>query len=156
MAEQKNTNPEKVISTRPLDENEKLLQKKFYEDLANQSERVDVLSAYLLNIELAIPGLYAGVLKLISGDGASLDNTSTVRLTFLLWFIALILTIIALTPKKYAVDPNVFTQDPNRMKEDGIGIEDYFTKTAQYKRRFALASALFFFFGVVSAVFTIG
>ena len=146
---------EKIISTRPLDENEKLLQKKFYEDIANQSERVDSLSAHLLTLELAIPGVYATVLKLISGDTA-LGNTATVRLTFFLWFIALILTLAALTPKKYAVNPDVFIQDPEQVDTEGMGVEDYFSKSAQYKRRLALASSLFFFAGIVSAVFTIG
>jgi len=145
---------EKIISTRPLDENEKLLQKKFYEDIANQSERVDSLSAHLLTLELAIPGVYATVLKLISGDTA-LGNTTTVRLTFFLWFIALIL-LVALTPKKYAVNPDVFIQDPEQVDTEGMGVEDYFSKSAQYKRRLALASSLFFFAGIVSAVFTIG
>ena len=144
----------KIISTRPENENEKLLRKKFYEDIANQSERVDSLSAHLLTLELAIPGVYATVLKLISGDTA-LGNTATVRLTFLLWFIALILTLVALTPKKYAVNPDIFIQDSAHI-EEGMGIEDYFSKSAQYKRRFALASSLFFFAGIVSAVFTIG
>ena len=149
-------NEDKIISTRPLDENEKVLQKKFYENIAAQSERVDSLSAHLLSIELAIPGIYATVLKLISGDGVSLGNTGAVRFTFLLWFVALILTLIALTPKKYAVNTDLFIQDPERMEEDGMGIEDYFSKSAQYKRRFALASSLFFFAGIASAVFTIG
>ena len=146
---------EEIISTRPLDENEKLLQKKFYEDIANQSERVDSLSAHLLTLELAIPGIYATALKLISGDGVNLGNTGTVRFTFLLWFVALILTLIALTPKKYAVNTDVFIQDAERMDE-GMGVEDYFSKSAQYKRQLALASSLFFFAGIVSAVFTIG
>ncbi len=147
---------EEIIPTRPLDENEKLLQKKFYEDIAAQSERVDSLSAQLLSIELAIPGIYATVLKLISGDGTSLGNTTLVKFTFLLWFIALILTLIALTPKKYAVNTDVFIQDPTLIEEEGMGIEDYFSKSAQHKRKFAIASSLFFFAGIVSAVFTIG
>ena len=147
---------EDVITTRPLDENEKLLQKKFYEDFAAQSERVDSLSAHLLTIELAIPGVYATVLKLISGDGASLGNTGTVQFTFLLWFIALILTLIALSPKKYAVNTDVFIQDPALIEEEGMGIEDYFSISAQYKRKFVLVSSLLFFAGIISAVFTIG
>lgn len=147
---------ENIISTRPLNENEKMLQKKFYEDIATQSARVDSLSVHLLGIELAIPGIYATVLKLISGDDATLGNTGTVYITFFFWFIALVLTLVALTPKKYTVNRDVFIQDPERMEQDGLGIEDYFSKSAQYKRRFALASGLFFFVGVMSAVLTIG
>ena len=146
---------EEIIPTRPPDENENLLRKKFYEDIAAQSERVDKLSAHLLTIELAIPGGYATVLKLIQGDKAILGNTGAVQLTFGFWFVALILTLAALTPKKWKVDPDIFTQDPEHMDE-GLGIEDYFSKSAQYKRRLAIASSIFFFAGIVSAVFTIG
>ena len=146
---------EKIISTHPPDENDNLLRKKFYEDIAAQSERMDSLSAHLLTIELAIPGIYATVLKLIQGGDALVGNTETVQLTFALWFLALVLTLIALTPKKWKIDTTILIQDPALMDE-GLGIEDYFSKSAQYKRRFAIASSLFFFAGIMSAVFTIG
>ncbi len=146
---------ENIIITRPPDENDNLLRKKFYEDIAAQSERVDSLSAHLLSIELAIPGIYATTLKLISGKDAVLGNTSTVQWTFGLWGIALLLVLRALTPKKWLVDPDILVQDPKRMSE-GMGIEDYFSKSAQYKRKLAIASSLFFFAGIASAVFTIG
>lgn len=146
---------EEIIATRPPNENDNLLRKKFYEDIAGQSERVDKLSTHLLTIELAIPGIYATVLKLMQGDKAVLGNTSTVQLTFGIWFIALILTLFALTPRKWLVNPNILNQDPKRMNE-GLGIEDYFLKSAIYKRRLAIASSLIFFAGIISAVFTIG
>ncbi len=146
---------EDIIITQPPDENDNLLRKKFYEDIARQSERVDNLSAHLLSIELAIPGIYAGILKLVAGDGAVLGNTPTVQLTFGIWFIALILTLVSLAPKKYIVDTKILIQDPAKMDE-GLGIEDFFSKSAQYKLRLAFASSLFFFLGILSAVFTIG
>ena len=146
---------ENIIITQPPDENDNLLRQKFYEHIASQSERVDSLSSHLLSIELAIPGIYAGILKLIAGDDTALGNTVSVQLTFGLWFIALILTLVSLTPKKYIVDTKILIQDPKKMDE-GLGIEDYFSKSAQYKLRLAFASSLFFFFGILSAVFTIG
>ncbi len=147
---------EKIISTRPENENEKLLRKKFHEDIAAQSERIDSLSAHLLTLELAIPGIYATVLKLISGDGATLQNSTAIWWTFGFWGIALALTLASLMPKKWKVDRRVLKQDKSLMKKEGLGIEDYFYESARYKWRFALASILFFFAGIVSAVFTIG
>ena len=145
----------KVISTHPESENEKLLRKKFYEDIAAQSERVDALSAHLLTLELAIPGIYATVLKLLRGGDATLQHLGAIWWTFGFWFIALILTLIALTPRKWKVNPRVFKQDKSLMKKEGLGIEDYFRKSANYKRYLALFSSLFFFVGIVIAVFTI-
>lgn len=144
-----------ILSTQPPDENDNLLRKKFYEDIASQAERVDKLSAHLLSIELAIPGLYASVLKLISGDGAALGNTATVRGAFLLWFLALVATLIALTPRRWKVAPDILVQDKKRMSE-GMGIEDYFNKSARWKLMWAIISSLLFFAGVWVAVYTIG
>ncbi|MBL8046186.1 MAG: hypothetical protein JNL09_06580, partial [Anaerolineales bacterium] len=59
------------ISTRPLNDNEKLLRTKYYESLAAQSDLMDKLAERLLPIQLAIPGLYATVLKLVGGDTAT-------------------------------------------------------------------------------------
>ncbi len=146
---------DEVFETHPQDENDNLLRQKFYEDIAKQSERVDALNAHLLTIELAIPGAYAGILKLISGDKAVLQNLPMIWLSFGLWLIALILTLIALTPKQWRVDTSVLVQDPHLM-DQGMGIEDYFIASARYKRRLAIAASLFFFAGIASAVFTIG
>lgn len=144
-----------VYDTTPPDENDNLLREKFYEDIAAQSERVDNLSAHLLSIELAIPGLYAGILKLISGDKAVLGNTAVVQITFLLWGLAVAATLVSLTPRKWNVDTDILIQDPKRMDE-GLGIEDYFNKSARWKLLWAILSSALFFAGVCTAVFTIG
>lgn len=145
-----------IISTQPPSEDDNLLRKKFYEDIASQAERVDKLSAHLLSIELAIPGLYASVLKLISGDDARLGNTAIVRGAFLLWFLALVATLIALTPRKWKVDPDVLVQDKGLLKRgEPMGIEDYFNKSARWKLMWAIISSLLFFAGVWVAVYTI-
>ena len=143
-----------VIQTMPPSEQDNLLRRKFYEDIASQSERVDNLSAHLLSIELAIPGLYAGVLKLISGSEATLGNNATVRYSFLLWGLALAMTLVALTPRKWHVDPSILVQDPSQM-DQGMGIEDYFNKSARWKLSWAILSSALFFAGVWVAVYTI-
>jgi len=37
-----------------------------------------------------------------------------------------------------------------------LGIEDFFERSALYKRRLIIASSVLFFAGIVSAVFTVG
>jgi len=143
------------ISTRPLSDNEKLMREKFYESITAQSDLMDKLSERLLTLELAIPGLYATVLKLVSGDTATARVNAALYLTFACWLTALILTLIALAPKKWVVDPTLLKQDPKKFSE-GLGIEDFFEQSALYKRRLVTASSVLFFVGIFSAVFTLG
>ena len=145
---------DKPLSTRPLNENEKLLREKFYESIVAQSELLDKLSERLLTLELAIPGLYATALKLMRGDKAVVTVNFAVYVTFVCWLLALIFTLVALTPKKWKVDPSILKQDPKKF-DQALGIEDFFEQSALYKRRLMIASSLFFFAGIVSAIFTI-
>ena len=143
------------ISTRPLSEEEKRIRAKFYESLTTQSDLMDKMSERLLTLELAIPGLYATVLKLVSGDTATLKINLALCLTFTCWLVALLLTLIALVPKKWAVNPDILKQDPHKFSE-ALGVEDFFEQSALYKRRLATASSLFFFAGIISALFPLG
>lgn len=144
----------KPIATRPLHDNEKLLREKFYESVAAQSDLMDKLSERLLTLELAIPGLYAAALKLVRGDSATVGISGALYVTFGCWLLALLLTLLALTPRKWVVDPTVLQQDPKKFSE-GLGIEDFFQRSALYKRRLNIASSVLFFAGIVSAVFTV-
>lgn len=143
-----------IITTAPLNETDKLLREKFYETIAAQSDLMDKLSERLLTIELAIPGLYAMALKLTRGDTATVAVSTTLIATFACWLLALALTLLALTPRKWKVDPMILKQDPKKFSE-GLGIEDFFAQSALYKRRLVIASSIFFFAGVICAVFTI-
>jgi hypothetical protein len=142
------------ISTIPLSSRDKILQEKFAEIISGQIEQMDKLGQQLIALELAIPGLYATALKLMSGDKASVAVGNAVYLTFVCWFLALLLTLISLIPRTWRVDPNVMKQDAFAQGAD-LGIEDFFHKTAQYKRRLLIASSLFFFAGVVCAALTL-
>lgn len=144
----------KPIPTRAPSSHEKILKDKFAESIANQSENMDKLGQQLITLELAIPGLYATVLKLISGDKAILTANKGLYITFACWFFALLLTLISLIPRKWKVNGNIMKQDPSTKNRE-LGIEDFFYKTAQHKRRFIITSGLLFFAGIVSAVFTI-
>jgi hypothetical protein len=66
---------ETALPTRPPSKSESLLREKFAESVAGQSDLMDQLARQLITLELAIPGLYATVLKLTQGDKA----TVTVR-----------------------------------------------------------------------------
>ena len=141
----------KPISTRPLTDNEKLLREKFYESLAAQSDLVDKLGERLLTLELAIPGLYATVVKLIAGDKATIIVNTAFYLAFGCWLLALLLTLAALTPKKWVVDTTILKQDPAKYAE-ALGIEDFFERSASYKRTLVIVSSVLFFAGIFSAL----
>jgi len=145
----------KPLITRPLSDNEKLLTEKFYESIVAQSDFVDKLGERLLTLELAIPGLYATVLKLVHGDKATVLVNNAFYMTFICWLLALLLTLTALTPRNWTVDPSILKQDPEKFSE-ALGIEDFFMKSAQYKRRLVIVSSILFFVGIFSATLTIG
>ncbi|MCB8953744.1 MAG: hypothetical protein H6650_17190 [Ardenticatenales bacterium] len=140
------------IITRPLNSSEKILRDKFYERYAAQSELMDKLGQQLVTLELAIPGLYATVLKLTQGEKAVVTVDKWLYITFGCWFLALLLTLISLIPRNWRVDPKVFKGDPVKQDEP-LGLEAFFHKSAQYKRRLLIASITFFTVGTLSSVF---
>jgi hypothetical protein len=144
-----------TISTRPLSDQQKLMREKLYECITGQSDLMNKLSERLLTLELAIPGLYVTVLKLVRREYATVIANSAFYVTFGCWLAALILTLMALTPKKWVVDPEILKQDPKKLSE-GLGIEDFFERSALYKRRLVIASSVLFFVGILSTVFTLG
>lgn len=146
--------PNTPLPTRPLTENEKLLREKFYESIAAQSDLMDKLSERLLTLELAIPGLYVTALKLVNGDKATVTVNAALYTTFACWLLALIFILMALTPKKWKVDPSILKQDPQKFDE-ALGIEDFYEKSANYKRELVIASSVAFFIGIFSAMFTL-
>ena len=146
---------DKPIPTRPVSENENLLRKKFYESIADQSTLMDKLCERLLTLELAIPGLFATVVKLTRGDKATLTINAALNAAFAFWLLALILTLVALTPRKWVVDETILRQDPKKFSE-GLGVEDFFEQSASYKRRLVVASSILFFIGIFCAMFSLG
>ena len=145
---------DKPIPTRPPSGTEKLLKEKFAESIASQCEHMDKLGRQLITLELAIPGLYATVLKLTSGSKATLSTSPGLYIAFACWFIALLFTLISLIPRRWRVNRNIMKQDPS-IETQELGIEDFFHKTAQYKRRLLVTASLLFFVGVYSAAFTV-
>jgi len=146
---------DKPIETRPLDEGEKILRQKFYESFAAQSDLLDRLSEKLLTLELAIPGVYAAAVKLARGENAAVTVNVAFYAAFACWLLALIFTLVALAPKYWKVNTKILIQDRQKYQE-GLGLEDFFKKSAQFKLRLTTLSSILFFLGVFSAVFTIG
>ena len=137
--------------TQPVSSPSKLLRDKFYEQYANQSEQMDTLARQLITIELAIPGLYATVLKLTQGNKATLDVDNWFYFTFGCWFLALVLTLAALFPRRWKVDPTIIESDPTG-NGSTMGLEEFFYKSARYKYWLLVAACLFFGGGIVGAV----
>ena len=55
----------------PLDKIDEALRESFAKDIAEQASRLDELAKQLITLDIAIPGLYAAILKLVSGETAT-------------------------------------------------------------------------------------
>lgn len=116
----------------------------FANDLAAQATRLDDLAKQLITLNIAIPGLYATVLKFISGDAATVQNPLLLLMVFGAWMLALGLTFSSLYPESYRVDP-----------DSPSDIEQYFHHSAQRKLKWLAAAGFFSFFGICVAVFSL-
>jgi hypothetical protein len=141
------------VQTRPFSDEDTFLQQKYRESVVSQADLMDKLATQLITLELAIPGLYATVLKLVQGDKATLpaNNPWLLYLTFGSWLLALILTLIALTPRKWKVNKNVMIQDPRHYESDGLGVEDFFFQSARYKKQLLIPASLLLWAGIFLA-----
>jgi hypothetical protein len=137
-----------VLPTRPLSSSEHVLRDKFAESLATQSEMMDKLAQQLITLELAIPGLYATVLKLLAGEAATVPLNRWVYAAFACWFAALLLALVSLIPRNWRVDPTLLRADANA-KGKVLGLEDFYRKSAVYKLWFLIPSALLLAAGIV-------
>ena len=132
------------VSTQPLSSIDKKLDEKFAESIAEQSKLMDEIAKQLLTIELALPAIYATVLKLVTGSESLTESSIWLVLTFLCWFVALVLTFFSLVPIRYKIDT-----------ERLDSIEAFFIKSAKYKRKMLIGSAFIFFLGVLTSIFTV-
>lgn len=135
---------EVIYKSKPLTPIEQKLQEKFAEEVANQAGLMDSMGKQLLSLELAMVGIYATVLKLISGESATLETGWSIGITFMLWFLSVLATVLAIFPGKYSVDST-------KMDE----IKNYFHESAKQKAHMLIVSLVFFFSGICVAVFTI-
>jgi len=113
------------------------MQERFSEAIADQSKLMATLAQQLLIVELIIPGLYASILKLVSGN-EQVVLSWPLGLAFICWLAAVIFTITAIIPQQYkAVQRN----SPD-------SIEGFFDQSARYKQNWLLASVTAFAMGI--------
>jgi hypothetical protein len=150
MSSWSNEMDEEIISTRPVNRGEELLREKFVESIADQSTLMDNLAKQVITVELAVPGLYATVLKFTQGEGATAATDRWLYATFAFWFLALALAVASLIPRNWRVDPTMLKSDP-KGKSRPLGLEDFFRKSAEHKRRLLIPSIVLFWLGILSA-----
>ena len=138
---------EDIIKTRLPGTEENLHRERFYDAVANQAGLMDKLAQTLLTVELAIPGLYATTLKLVSGK-ESLNLSCALILAFVFWLIALITTLFAVIPKQYEVKPN-------EIRNSEQSIETFFYKSARDKWHLLLCSITFFIAGIYGVLWDV-
>jgi hypothetical protein len=128
----------------PLSKIDETLLVKFAEDVAAQATRLDELAKQLITLCIAVPGIYAAVLKLVVGKDTVMPGEHWVFWAFLTWLLALFFSIASLLPERQTVDPDSLTE-----------IQDYFYKTARCKYWFICVACLCSFSGIALAVFSI-
>lgn len=126
-----------ILKGRPPNTEEIYIKEKYLESLTKQPDLMNDVAKQLLTLELAIPGLYASVLKLTSGKDTTVVISNEIYFVFSCWIISLICIIAALFPRSYAIDPDNHTQ-----------LRNSFFTVALYKFGWIAASAATFVAGL--------
>ena len=143
-----------IPTARPISPGAAKLREKYYEQFATQSDLMDKLAEHLIKLELAIPGLYAAVLKLVHGQDATVAIDGWIYAAFGCWFAALALTLVSLIPREWKVDPTVLKSDP-ASASPVMGLQDFFIKSARHKRRLLIPAMFLFWAGIICAAIAI-
>ncbi len=122
MTEQTQPQEIEAESVAPLGKVDEILLECFAKDVAGQAARLDELAKQLITLGIAIPGIYAAVLKLVSGNKSLHDNPKLLLLAFIFWLCSLGLSLTSLLPVRYAVDQDSLTD-----------IRHYFSSSARRK-----------------------
>ena len=125
----------------------------YQQEIIKQSERFEAIAKDLLQLELAIPGLYVAALQFIKTP-QSLSSTLIV-MTFVFWLLALAFTLRALLPKPWSVLDHVVRRTHKLSQTDDLTIEEYFQKSTIFKRKYVIASILAFFTGTIIAALSV-
>jgi hypothetical protein len=148
---------------------DEVLEESFYKDLAAQSERLDKFALELIKLQLAIPALYAGILKLVDNKDAvaakvaaeevakattvGLDSTVFLGI-FIPWLIALVLSFAAVFPmQRYEVKANPIIEPLPANSKGVIAINAYWHFSARRKFKLLAVSSFLSFFGIAVAIF---
>ena len=143
---------EMIVDGRPPTDIDNLYLTKYVEAIAAQSELMDKLGYQLITLELAIPGLYAAVLKLTEGDTATVDVNGWFVATFGFWLAALFFTLWAILPRFYRVDTDIIIRDDGNSPQP-TSIKNFFDQSAKFKQLRIVAAIACFWLGIISAIF---
>jgi hypothetical protein len=129
------------LPARPPRADERFMQERFSEAIAEQSKLMTALAQQLLVVELAVLGLYATALKLVNGSDKMLI-TWEVSFAFICWIAALVLTLVAMIPR---LDTEVVRQSPD-------SIEAFFSRAARRKFVLLIPAIIFFISGIMCII----
>lgn len=128
----------------PLSKTDETLLECFAKDVAAQATRLDELAKQLITLGIAIPGIYAAILQLISTNKVITDNVQLLFLAFFCWLASLGLCLTSLLPVKYTIDPDSLTE-----------IQHYFSSSARRKLFLLILACIFSMGGIYLAVVSI-
>ena len=143
--------PEEILGSYSPSKGDEELEKGLAMAVVEQPKLLDKLGRQMVTLCLAIPGLFATALKLTGGDDAVLPTNCLVFWAFGCWLVALLLSLASLVPVTRKVDRQVMRRAQPAAKGQVLSIEEFFTKSAIYKRRLLIAAALFCFAGIALA-----
>ena len=144
-----------IVYSAPPSKSDEELERGFVTAIIDQPKLLDELAKQLVTLGLAIPGLYATVLKFVGGDDAVAKSAGLIIGAFVFWFIALVLSLFSLRPRKWKVDRSKLRSNKPAAPGQPLSIEEFFKATATYKRRLLVAATLFCFTGICLAGLTI-
>ena len=140
--------PGNIIESFAPPKGDEELEKGFATITVEQPKLLDELGKQLVTLTLAIPGLFATILKLTSGDDTVLPLHPFVIWAFVCWFVALILSLASLMPRKWKVNRQIVRREEPAVKGQSLSIEEFFLKSALYKRWVLIAASIFCFIGI--------
>ncbi|NTV66734.1 MAG: hypothetical protein HGB06_03460 [Chlorobaculum sp.] len=143
--------PEEILGSSSPSTADEELEKGLVAAMIGQPKLLDELAKQMVTLCLAIPGLFATVLKLTGGDEAVLPVSCLVFWAFGCWLVALLLSLASLVPVTRKVDRQVVRRAQPATKGQSLSIEEFFTQSAKYKRRLLVAAALLCFAGIALA-----
>ncbi len=137
-----------ILSGQPPQPGDQILVDAYHQAIIKQADLYIDLAKELLKLELAIPGIYAVALKLVTSQS---PNVPLVAAAFGFWLLALVVTLRALFPHRYAVLHDAVPR-VGRVGPDGpLSIEEFLQQSAQDKRRLLLWAIPLFFIGIAAA-----
>lgn len=128
----------------PLSKFDEILLDNFAKDVTAQATRMEDLAKQLIALNIAIPGLYATVLKFVHGEKAIMTNHRWLIMTLIAWLLSLGLAFVGLFPVRY------------KAAADSLGdLQRYFYHSARRKFWWVAMAGLCSFLGMGLAIYSL-